>query len=107
MIVLAGMIAGLVVDNRIPLNEVAGGNDVSGSKRLMEGVETGGKILLTSGRISSEILLKAARRGVAVLASRSAPTSLAAEFAEKAGVTLVGFVRGRRMNIYSNDHRIE
>jgi len=74
---------------------------------LMRGVETGGKILLTSGRISSEMLLKASRRGIAVLASRSAPTSLAAEFAEKAGVTLVGFVRGRRMNIYSHDHRIE
>jgi len=74
---------------------------------LMKGVETDGKILLTSGRMSSEILLKAVRRGIAVVASRSAPTSLAVQFAQKAGVTLVGFVRGRRMNIYSNDHRIE
>jgi FdhD protein len=74
---------------------------------LIKGIEADGKILLTSGRISSEILLKAVRRGIAILASRSAPTSLAVQFAEKAGMALVGFVRGRRMNIYSNAYRIE
>jgi FdhD protein len=73
---------------------------------LMERIETDGKMLLTSGRISSEMLLKAVRSEIPVVASRSAPTSLAVQFAEKAGVTLIGFVRGRRMNIYSNDHRI-
>lgn len=74
---------------------------------LMRGVETYGKILLTSGRISSEILLKSVRRGITIVVSRSAPTGLAIEFAGKAGITLAGFVRGKRMNIYSNDHRIE
>jgi FdhD protein len=74
---------------------------------FIKGVETDGKILLTSGRISSEILLKAVRRGIAIVASRSAPTSLAVQFAEKAGIALIGFVRGRRMNIYSNSYRIE
>jgi FdhD protein len=73
---------------------------------LMKGIETGGKILITTGRISSEILLKSVRRGIAVVASRSAPTGLAVEFAEKAGITLVGFVRGKRMNVYSNEHRL-
>ena len=73
---------------------------------LMTGIETGGKILMVSGRISSEILLKSVRSGIAIVASRAAPTSLAVEFAEKAGITLVGFVRGRRMNIYSNAGRI-
>jgi FdhD protein len=74
---------------------------------LIKRVGTDGRILLTSGRISSEMLLKAVRRGIAVVASRSAPTSLAVQFASAADVTLVGFVRGGRMNIYSNDHRIE
>jgi len=74
---------------------------------LVSGIETNGKILLTSGRISSEILLKSARRGIAIIVSRSAPTGLAIEFASKAGMTLAGFVRGKRMNIYSNDHRIK
>ena len=74
---------------------------------LIKDVETDGKIFLTSGRISSEILLKTVRRGIAIVASRSAPTSLAVQFAEKAGIALVGFVRGRRMNIYSNAYRIE
>jgi len=74
---------------------------------LVRGLETCGNILFTSGRISSEILLKAVKREIVIVASRSAPTSLAVQFANKAGVTLVGFVRGRRMNIYSNDYRIE
>ncbi|MFC1712207.1 formate dehydrogenase accessory sulfurtransferase FdhD [Candidatus Poribacteria bacterium] len=74
---------------------------------LMREIEIYGKMLLTSGRISSEILLKSVRRGLAIVVSRSAPTGLAIEFAEKAGITLAGFVRGKRMNIYSNDHRIE
>ena len=74
---------------------------------LTNGIETEGKLLLTSGRISSEILLKSVKRGIAILASRSAPTSLAVQFAEKAGLTLVGFVRGKRMNVYSNAQRIK
>jgi FdhD protein len=74
---------------------------------LMRGIETYGKTLLTSGRISSEMLLKAVKCEIAVVVSRSAPTSLAVQFAEAAGITLVGFARGRRMNIYSKDHRIE
>jgi FdhD protein len=74
---------------------------------LVKQIDTHGKMLLTSGRISSEILLKSVRRGIAIVASRSAPTGLAVELAEKAGMTLVGFVRGKRMNIYSNDNRIE
>ena len=73
---------------------------------LIKALDPDGKILLTSGRISSEMLIKAVRRGVAIVASRAAPTSLAVQFAEKAGITLVVFVRGSRMNIYSNDQRI-
>ncbi|MFH1539187.1 MAG: formate dehydrogenase accessory sulfurtransferase FdhD, partial [bacterium] len=60
----------------------------------------------TSGRISSEILVKASRAGVPIVASRAAPTSLAIRFAERLGVTLVGFVRGGRMNVYTYPGRI-
>lgn len=73
---------------------------------LKDGVSIGDKILVTSGRISSEILVKAAKLGIPILVSRSAPTTLSIELAEKLGITLIGFVRGRRLNIYSNGQRV-
>jgi FdhD protein len=73
---------------------------------LRDGVELHDKILVTSGRISSEILVKSAKLGIPVLVSRSAPTSLSIELGEKLGLTLVGFARGRRFNIYSRRDRI-
>ena len=60
------------------------------------------KLVLTTGRISSEMLIKIARRGVPVVISRSAPTSLAVELARELNITLVGFARGQKMNIYTN-----
>ena len=74
---------------------------------LLKGVKTEDKMILTSGRISSEMLIKSAKRGIPVVVSRSAPTSMALELAQKAGITLVGFARGKRMNIYSCDFRIQ
>jgi FdhD protein len=64
-------------------------------------------IALTSGRISSEMLIKAAKRGIPVIASRSAPTVLAVELANRLNITLAGFVRGRRFNVYSGFNRIK
>jgi FdhD protein len=64
------------------------------------------KVLLTSGRISSEILLKAARCDIPLIAGRSAPTALAVESAKRLHITLAGFVRGRRINVYSSFERI-
>ncbi|QGG47797.1 formate dehydrogenase accessory sulfurtransferase FdhD [Heliorestis convoluta] len=64
------------------------------------------KLLLTSGRISSEILTKVAKMSIPILVSRSAPTDLAASYAEQLGITLIGFARGQRMNIYSHRDRI-
>jgi FdhD protein len=60
------------------------------------------KLVLTTGRISSEMLIKTARRGVPAVISRSAPTSLAVELARELNITLVGFARGQKMNIYTN-----
>ena len=65
------------------------------------------KLLLTSGRLSSEILLKAAKQSIPIIVSRSAPTALAIELALRLNVTLVGFARGNRMNIYSGAGRIK
>lgn len=64
------------------------------------------KVLVSSGRISSEILVKAAKLGIPILISRAAPTSLSIELAESLGITLIGFVRGRRCNIYTHQERV-
>lgn len=73
---------------------------------MLQGVSFEDKLLVSSGRLSSEILLKAAKLGLPILASRAAPTSLSIELAKAMQITLVGFVRGRRMNIYTHPGRI-
>ncbi|WP_418792054.1 formate dehydrogenase accessory sulfurtransferase FdhD [Phosphitispora sp. TUW77] len=73
---------------------------------FLEGIDMGDKVLLTTGRISSEILIKAAKMAVPVIASRSAPTDLAVKHAEELGVTIAGFVRNKRMNVYTFPERI-
>jgi FdhD protein len=73
---------------------------------ILENISFKGRMLLASGRISSDIVLKSARCGIPVIVSRAAPTSLAVEIADKTGLTLVGFMRGERMNVYSGRQRI-
>src|SRR3954447_25101891 len=63
-------------------------------------------VLLVSGRSSFEIMQKALAGRVPLVAAVSAPSSLAARFAADSGQTLVGFLRGERMNVYSHPHRI-
>jgi FdhD protein len=63
-------------------------------------------MLACSGRISSEIVRKAASVGIPLIASPSAPTSLGLRLAEQSGLTIVGFVRGYRFNVYTYPHRI-
>ena len=63
-------------------------------------------MLITSGRVSSEIVHKVAKRNIPVLISKSAPTDLGVTAAGDAGITLIGFVRGRKMNVYTNDWRV-
>ncbi|MEW6674943.1 MAG: formate dehydrogenase accessory sulfurtransferase FdhD [Nitrospirota bacterium] len=64
------------------------------------------KLMFVSGRLSSEVVSKCCRWGIPIVASRTAPTSLAIEIAEACGITLVGFVRGDRLNVYTNTQRI-
>ena len=65
------------------------------------------KLLLVSGRVSFEIVQKAWTAGVPLVAAVSAPSSLAISTAETAGITLVGFLRGDRFNIYTHRGRIQ
>lgn len=69
-------------------------------------INTNDKCLLLSGRVSSEILIKAARTGLPLVVSRSAPTFLAVDLADQYNVTLVGFARGERLSVYSHEERI-
>jgi len=73
--------------------------------RLLEGGPAG-VVLMVSGRTSYEIVQKAVAARVPVVAGVSAPTSLAVAAAEQFGVTLAGFVRGERANVYSHPERI-
>ena len=64
-------------------------------------------ILLVSGRVSFELMQKALAAGVPIVAAISAPSSLAVQFADDSGQTLVGFLRGETMNVYTHPDRVE
>jgi FdhD protein len=68
---------------------------------LMRGIPTEDRILLSTGRVSSEMLLKAARMGVPLVASRTSPTEMAVALAEQLNVTICGYVRGDSLNLYA------
>ena len=75
---------------------------------LLEGeLPLAGEVLLVSGRLSFELVQKAAVAGLAVLCAVSAPSSLAIAAAERFGQTVVAFVRDGRFNVYTNPERID
>lgn len=73
---------------------------------LLKDIPTDDRIILTSGRISSEILFKVVKRKIPILVSISAPTDQGVKLANEFGITLIGFVRGKRMNVYTNAWRV-
>ena len=75
-------------------------------KAFLQSQSVEDKILLTSGRVTSEIMTKAGRNRFPILISRAAPSCMAISYAEDMGITLIGFARGDRMNIYTWPKRI-
>lgn len=74
---------------------------------LMKGIFLKDKAVILSGRVSLEMILKAAKLQIPILISKSAPTSLSVALAKRLNITLVGFVRGNKMNIYANGCRVK
>lgn len=73
---------------------------------LMDGADFSKSVLMTSGRIPLDMLVKTARAGIPVVCSRSAPTTAALAMAKECGIMLVGFVRQGRMNVYISEEMI-
>ena len=73
---------------------------------LLKNIDLSGKIMLTTGRISSEMLLKAFHAKIPLLGSLTSPTDLAVELGEKLGITIAGYIRGGGMKIYTHPDRL-
>ncbi len=74
---------------------------------FLKGIAVDDKLLVTTGRISSEILIKAGKMGVPILVSRSGPTGLALDLADRLGITVIGRARGAGLTVYSRPDRLE
>jgi FdhD protein len=79
---------------------------VIGRMLLDERLPLRNAVLVVSGRTSYEIVQKAWLAGIEIISAVSAPSSLAIELADTAGITLIGFARGHGFNIYTHPHRI-
>jgi FdhD protein len=73
---------------------------------LRQGIDPAGMILLATGRISSEMIHEAAKMGCPIVASRTSPTSLSVGLAREWNITLCGYVRRNRMNVYAHPERL-
>jgi len=81
--------------------------DKIAGRMILDRLDLPTRILLTTGRISSEMLQKSARIGACMVISRTAPSHLAIQMAEAWGITLVGYTRRDRFNVYANARRIK
>ena len=81
--------------------------DMLGGYALLQKINLSNAIILTTGRISSEIVYKVWNLGIPAIISHSAPTTKAIELLNKANIMLIGYVRGGRMNIYSQERRVK
>jgi formate dehydrogenase assembly factor FdhD len=74
---------------------------------LIEGIDPRGLLLLATGRISSEMINKAAKMGCPIVASRTSPTSMSVQLAREWNITLCGYVRRDSMRVYSHPERLK
>ncbi|MCX5850348.1 MAG: formate dehydrogenase accessory sulfurtransferase FdhD [Deltaproteobacteria bacterium] len=81
--------------------------DMLGGYALLQNINLSEAKILTTGRISSEIVYKVWNMGIPVIISHSAPTANAVELSHKANITLIAYVRGGRMSIYSHERRVK
>jgi FdhD protein len=80
--------------------------DKLAGRLLLESIELPRMIILTTGRISSEMLQKSNRMGASVVITRTSPSSLSVDLAQRFGITLIGYARRNRFNIYAHPERI-
>ena len=73
---------------------------------LMEGIQPKTRLLLTTGRISSEMMQKAIKLEASIVISRTSPSSMSVELAEKYGITLIGYAKRHRFNVYTHAEQI-
>ena len=81
--------------------------DKTVGKCKLEGLDTTKSVLFVSGRLSSEMVTKAVMHRIPIVVSRTAPTYLGVQTAHKHGITLIGFARGKKMNLYTHQGRID
>jgi FdhD protein len=73
---------------------------------LLRGIPLQDKVLMSTGRASYDMVVKAVRMGIPIIASISSPTSLAVELADAWNCTLLGYLRGKKLNVYTHQWRI-
>jgi len=73
---------------------------------LLKGIDLAGRLLVTSGRVSAEMAAKAAALGIPLIASRTSPTDMAIRICQEAGITLVGYLRGAKFNVYAHPEQL-
>lgn len=74
---------------------------------MLTGQPTKDRLLIATGRVSSEMLTKAARMETPIVVSRSSPTDVSISLAQKLGITLIGYARGDRLSVYSHEERLK
>ena len=75
-------------------------------KCLLEEINCDDRMIISSGRLSSEIIHKVAKRGIPIVISISAPTSLGVKVADNYGITLIASVKGKKFDVYTHDWRV-